>query len=222
MIGLVIFDCDGVLIDSELLSARVWTEELAGFGVTFDLDTFERHFLGRSFPKVVAALREHLGVDLPPDFEARFRARLIDLFAAELAPTPGVREMLDAIQVPYCVATSSTPSRADRSLRIAGLRERVGSRLFTASEVARGKPAPDLFLHAARGCGVDPAACLVIEDSAPGLAAGAAAGMRTLHFTGGSHMRGRASPEQGTLGSIGDWGALRDLLPQLFAVEGAA
>jgi len=184
---LVIFDCDGVLIDSEIISARMLIEELAQLGVQIDLDYVSRHFLGRSYPTVMAQIRREFGLDLPSAFEAQYRERLLDAFQRELHVMPGVTEVLDTLAVPFCVATSSSPRRAAMSLTLTGLRNRVGDRLFTASQVERGKPAPDLFLFAAASMGCDPARTLVIEDSRTGLRAGLAAGMQVWHFTGGSH-----------------------------------
>ena len=188
-IGLVIFDCDGVLIDSEHISARVLVELAAEVGVAFDAAYVRQHFLGRSFPTVARTIREEFATDLPADFEARYRARLLDRFETELRPTDGVLDVLRRLAVPACVATSSSPPRAARSLEIAGL-QGFFDHVFTASLVARGKPAPDLFLHAAAVLGADPARCLVVEDSRPGLLAARAAGMRVAGFTGGAHLRG--------------------------------
>ena len=191
MFDLCIFDCDGVLIDSEIISANMLIAELTALGVEIDLDYVARHFLGRSYPTVMKQIRLEFGLDLPDDFEARYRARLLAAFETDLRVMPGVAEVLDQIAVPWCVATSSSPPRANRSLEIVGLAERAQGRIFTASEVAQGKPAPDLFLHAARQMGVDPARCLVIEDSLTGIRAGLAAGMTVWRFTGASHLKGR-------------------------------
>lgn len=190
-VRLVIFDCDGVLIDSELISARMLVAELAQLGVTIDLDYVARHFLGRSYPVVMQQIRRDFHLDLPPDFEARYRERLLASFEAELRIMPGVLDVIGGLAVPMCVATSSSPQRAEMSLGIVGLGHLVGPHLFTATMVERGKPAPDLFLHAARAMGVQPCDCLVIEDSLNGLRAARAAGMQVWHFTGGSHLAGR-------------------------------
>lgn len=190
-VRLVIFDCDGVLIDSELISARMLVAELAQLGVTIDLDYVARHFLGRSYPVVMQQIRRDFHLDLPPDFEARYRERLLASFAAELRIMPGVLDVIGGLAVPMCVATSSSPQRAEMSLGIVGLGHLVGPHLFTATMVERGKPAPDLFLHAARAMGVQPCDCLVIEDSLNGLRAARAARMQVWHFTGGSHLAGR-------------------------------
>lgn len=191
MFDLVIFDCDGVLIDSEIISAQMLVEELAPLGVRIDLDYVARHFLGRSYPIVMKQIRYEFGLDLPESFETRYRARLLDRFESELRVMPGVTEVLDRLRVPWCVATSSSRPRAERSLEIAGLRGRVGQRLYTASQVAHGKPAPDLFNLAAHEMRADPERCLVIEDSLNGIRAGLAAGMQVWRFTGGSHLQGR-------------------------------
>jgi HAD superfamily hydrolase (TIGR01509 family) len=187
----VIFDCDGVLIDSEIISARMLIAALADRGVTIDLDYVAQHFLGRSYPTVMKAIRTEFGVDLPPDFEEDYRARLLAAFETGLKIMPGVREVLTGVGVPWCVATSSSRMRAERSLQIVGLAGLVGERLFTAGEVQHGKPAPDLFLHAAEELGAEPARCLVIEDSLNGIRAARAAGMAVWRFTGGTHLAGR-------------------------------
>lgn len=186
---LVIFDCDGVLIDSEVISARVLVELAAEAGIAFDAAHVREHFLGRSFPTVARSIRDSFGVPLPPDFEAAYRSRLLDRFETELRPTEGVLDLLARLSVPACVATSSSPQRAARSLAIAGL-DRFLPRVFTASLVPRGKPAPDLFLHAAAAMGARPDRCLVIEDSRPGILAARAAGMEVIFYAGGSHHRG--------------------------------
>lgn len=190
MADLIIFDCDGVLIDSEVISARMLIAELAGLGVKVDLPYVSRHFLGRSYPTVMATIRKDFGLDLPAGFEDAYRARLLKAFERELTVMPHVTEVIDRLQLQFCVATSSSPRRAELSLRLVGLADRVGARLFTSSMVERGKPAPDLFLHVAAAMAVDPARCLVIEDSLTGVRAGLAAGMQVWRFTGGSHFRG--------------------------------
>jgi len=215
---LVIFDCDGVLIDSEIISLSMLIHELALRGVQVDLDYVSRNFLGRSYPTVMQTIRDQFGLDLPPEFETHYRDRLMAAFEADLTVMPGVRAALDGLALPRCVATSSSPRRAEQSLRLTGLGDLVGPRLFTASMVTRGKPAPDLFLHAAARCGADPARCLVIEDSLTGIRAGLAAGMTVWRFTGGSHMAGRAltQPEDATPHLVfDDFSRFLDLHPDL-------
>ena len=188
--SLVIFDCDGVLIDSEIISARMLIEALATRGVQIDLPYVARHFLGRSYPVVMDQIRREFGLDLPPSFEDEYRDRLLEGFRAGLKIMPHVADVIEQLAVPYCVATSSSPRRAEMSLRLVGLWDLLEGRIFTASQVARGKPAPDLFLFAAHQMGYAPGACLVIEDSLTGVAAARAAEMEVWRFTGGSHMSG--------------------------------
>ena len=194
----VIFDCDGVLIDSEIISARMLIEALATRGVIIDLPYVARHFLGRSYPVVMAQIRAEFGLDLPPSFEDEYRDRLLEGFRAGLKIMPHVAEVIGALALPFCVATSSSPRRAEMSLRLVGLWDHLGGRIFTATQVAHGKPAPDLFLFAAAQMGFAPADCLVIEDSLTGVTAARAAGMEVWRFTGGSHMTGLDLPEPET------------------------
>lgn len=194
-IDLVIFDCDGVLIDSEIISAQMLIDELAGLGVHIDLAYVARHFLGRSYPTVMATIRKEFGLDLPPAFEDQYRRRLLAAFATGLTIMPHVREVLDSLTLPYCVATSSSPMRAKTSLEMVGLGHLTGEQLFTASMVAHGKPAPDLFLLCAERYGVAPQNCLVIEDSLNGVRAALAAGMPVWRFIGGSHLKDRVLDE---------------------------
>lgn len=188
-IDLVIFDCDGVIADSEVLSAQVLIDRLAGLGIAMTPAQVRRDFLGRSFPTVARTIRQDHGQSLPDDFEADYRARLLDRFTTDLRPTPGVMAVLDGLPVPCCIATSSSPPRVAHTLAVLGLDGRFAGRVFTASQVGRGKPAPDLFLLAAARMGAAPEATVVIEDSAPGIAAGLAAGMTVLHYAGGAHLR---------------------------------
>ncbi len=192
---LVIFDCDGVLIDSEIISARMLVAELSRLGLTIDLPYVERHFLGRSYPVVMETIRREFGVDLPADFEAQYREALLAAFRQGLRVVPHVHSVLEGIGVPFCVATSSSPRRVEMSLALAGLSGLVGERVFTSTLVARGKPAPDLFLFAANRMGARPDRTLVIEDSLTGIRAGLAAGMTVWRFVGGSHLGPGAAEE---------------------------
>ncbi|WP_434612699.1 HAD family hydrolase [Tabrizicola sp. M-4] len=218
--SLFIFDCDGVLIDSEVISARQLIEELKGYGVDMDMAFVSRHFLGRSYPVVLKEVRERWGVQLPDRFEADYRARLLAAFERDLKVMPGVVETIRALSIPYCLATSSSPERMRKSLEITGLSALFQGRAFTASEVARGKPAPDLFLHAAHRMGADPATCIVLEDSLNGIRAGLAAGMRVWRFTGGSHLKGLdLTPPEDAIpeASHDSFAAMRATHPDLFA-----
>ncbi|NJM82642.1 MAG: HAD family hydrolase [Tabrizicola sp.] len=213
---LVIFDCDGVLIDSELISARMLIEELGTLGVRIDLPYVAEHFLGRSYPVVMAQIRQEFGIALPPEFEDLYRARLLDAFRAELRIMPHVAPVIAGLSVPCCVATSSSRPRAELSLSLVGLGHLNGPRLFTSSMVQHGKPAPDLFLHAARAMGAEPARCLVIEDSLTGIRAARAAGMTVWRFTGGSHLRGAVTgPEDGAHGRFASFERFFQIDPDL-------
>lgn len=187
---LIIFDCDGVLIDSEIISANMLIEELRPYGVEIDRGFVMRHFLGRSYPTVLAEVRKTFGIALPDRFELDYRARLLKAFDAGLRVMPGAAETLADLTGRYCVATSSSAERARHSLQITGLSGLTEGRLFTASMVSAGKPAPDLFLRAAADMGADPSDCLVIEDSLNGIRAAHAAGMDVWRFVGGSHFTG--------------------------------
>lgn len=192
---LVIFDCDGVLIDSEIISARMLVAELAKLGVMIDLDYVARHFLGRSYPTVMQQIRREFGLSLPDSFEDAYREALLAAFRRDLKVVPHAPTVLAEIGVPFCVATSSSPRRAAISLGLVGLADLVGARLFTSTMVAKGKPAPDLFLLAAERMGADPARVLVIEDSLTGIRAGLAAGMTVWRFVGASHLGPETPPE---------------------------
>lgn len=186
-IDLVIFDCDGVLIDSELISTSVMVEMLRPLGIMLDQRHVLEHFVGHPYPIVAGKIAALHGAPLPAGFETSYRSALIGRFARELSAMPGIVAVLEALAVPYCTATSSAPERAHESLRIAGLAGHFGARVYTVSMVQRAKPAPDLFLLAAERMGVAPARCLVVEDSPLGITAARAAGMKVWLFTGGGH-----------------------------------
>jgi HAD superfamily hydrolase (TIGR01509 family) len=182
---LVILDCDGVLVDSERLAVRIDVEMLAELGWPLtESDVIER-FMGRSQADMVSQIEQHLGRPLPDDWEDSFVMRYRAAFEADLAPVDGVVEALDGIEAPTCVASSGTHERIQFTLGLTGLLERFDGRIFSASDVERGKPAPDLFLHAAKSMGADPARCAVVEDSPYGVEAARAAGMHAFGYAGG-------------------------------------
>jgi len=187
---LIIFDCDGVLIDSEVLSCRCLSEVLMGYGIRADAGEVLELFLGRS----VAAVTAHyagLGQAIPSRFPDDYAARVREVFSAALRPITGVHAVLDGLQAPSCVASSSDLARVSLSLALTGLAAHFGDHVFTAQMVRDGKPAPDLFLLAAERMGADPRRTLVIEDSVSGVLAGKAAGMTVWGFAGGSHYEAR-------------------------------
>lgn len=182
---LVIFDCDGVLVDSEPVSVRHDVELLAELGIPMpEAEVIER-FVGRSPEVMIAAIEDRLGHRLPAGWFEQARRRLRDAWASELTPVDGIREALEQITDPMCVASSSGHESLRYKLELTGLYERFAGRIFSAAEVANGKPAPDLFLYAAEQVGFPPADCVVVEDSRYGVAAARAAGMDVLAYAGG-------------------------------------
>jgi HAD superfamily hydrolase (TIGR01509 family) len=187
---LIIFDCDGVLVDSEVLSCRCLSEVLATCGIRLELAAALELFLGRS----TAAVLQHYdgqGQTLPDGFLTHLRSRVRQTFQSSLRPMPGVSSLLSGLQTPHCVATSSDLDRVSFSLALTGLASHFGDRLYTAQMVAHGKPAPDLFRYAAAKMQATPARTLVVEDSVSGVVAAKAAGMQVWGFVGGSHYESR-------------------------------
>jgi HAD superfamily hydrolase (TIGR01509 family) len=187
-INLIIFDCDGVLIDSETLSRQTLLLQLITLGVEVSNEYFETHFLGRSYEHVSTKILDDFGVMLPEQFREDYQQALIETFKAELQPTLELEQMLQQLNVLYCVATSSSPTRVAHALTVAGLMHFFEGRIFTCSEVKKGKPAPDIFLHAAAKMGFAAKDCLVIEDSAAGIQGALAANMRVVKYAGASHL----------------------------------
>jgi HAD superfamily hydrolase (TIGR01509 family) len=185
---LIIFDCDGVLIDSELLALRAVVACLAECGVAVSEDEILERYTGISTAEMVADLETRLGCALP-DFEHRERRRLSVFFAAELRAIEGIEIVLNSLSCAFCVASSGTPERLRLGLSCVGLYDRLQPHIYSATMVARGKPAPDIFLYAAGQMAVEPQRCVVIEDSLPGVAAAVAAKMTAIGFTGGAHCR---------------------------------
>lgn len=184
---LVIFDCDGVLVDSEPIAMAVWLEVIAQAGGAVDERLAYTRFLGRSLAHDIRVLREEFGVGITPAQLGAMQTGLHDRLRRELRPIPGVSEAIRRLDSRYCVASSSRMDRIRLSLSVTGLLEHFEPDIFSSSAVKNGKPAPDLFLHAASAMGVEPSACVVIEDSAAGILAAKRAGMPVLAFTGGSH-----------------------------------
>ena len=196
MSGLVIFDCDGVLVDSEPISLRCTTAALNRFGYPVDEDDVFDRFLGSSTASMVAAVEASLGRGLAPEALDDLRREILDAFGRELKAVPGVARAAERLDRPFCVASSSIPERIRYSLRITGLLPLFEPDIFSATMVVHGKPAPDLFLLAAKRMKAEPAQCIVVEDSIHGARAGQAAGMTVLGFIGGSHIRGHAARER--------------------------
>jgi HAD superfamily hydrolase (TIGR01509 family) len=181
----IIFDCDGVLVDSEPLSMRIDVEILAENGVVMGEDEAHRRFVGKTFAAMIAEVTREFGASFPPGASSDKDRRLLDLYERELKPVPGIAEALHAIAMaPYSVASNSPAQRVAEALRITGLTPHFGSRITTFEHVVNGKPEPDVFIEAARRVSADPAKCLVIEDSVTGVTAAKRAGCPVLGFTG--------------------------------------
>lgn len=187
-VDLVIFDCDGVLVDSEIISCALLSERLATVGVNISCDEVVTTFLGRDFSAVDQYVRQVTGVGVPDGFREDFQARTLAAFS-QLRAISGAAQALDRLTVPACVASSSDRRRVCNALQHTGLMERLTDRVWTIENVKRGKPAPDIFLAAAANMGVPAARALVIEDSVNGVLAAKAAGMRAWGFVGGTHYR---------------------------------
>ena len=186
---LVIFDCDGVLVDSEPISISVLVEALAAAGVAMSEAEAHERFLGRSLKSMSEILHDDYGLAVDAAFLETMRKALYARFRAELRPIDGVAETVDRLGIAHCVASSSQPERIRLSLSVTGLIGRFEPNIFSASMVTHGKPAPDLFLHASAAMGIAPGRCVVVEDSPAGIMAAKSAGMRVVAFTGGSHAR---------------------------------
>jgi HAD superfamily hydrolase (TIGR01509 family) len=190
----VIFDCDGVLVDSETIALARTREELAKLGLQLSDDEARDRFLGVSAQSVQGIAERDLGASLPPDFQRDLARAILADFEHELKGIEGIREALAHLGARVCVASSSAMERIRASLRIVGYARLFEPNVFSAAQVARGKPHPDLFLHAAARMNARPRDCLVIEDSVPGVVAAHRAGMMVFGFIGGTHIPG---PEHG-------------------------
>ena len=184
-ISLVIFDCDGVLVDTERIAVRIDVAVLAELGWKMSEAEVVERFMGKSDDEMTREIEAHTGRKLPESWEAPFRHLYREAFAAELQPVPGILEALDTITLPTCVASSGTHEKIRYTLGLTGLYDRFAGRIFSVDDVRRGKPAPDLFLHAASRMGAAPERCAVVEDSPYGVQAAWAAGMRAFGYAGG-------------------------------------
>jgi len=185
--SLVIFDCDGVLVDSEILSAEVEAEALSHLGVPVTSQDVMNRFLGLTQAELERKFEREYGIRLPPDHAQTTSQMLRKAYLTRLDPVPGVRKVIEELAVPFCVASNSPPSKLGLGLSVTNLFELVYPNIFCSKLVARGKPAPDLFLYAAKTMGADPARAVVVEDSVVGIKAAKAAGMLAIGFVGGLH-----------------------------------
>lgn len=210
----VIFDMDGCLVDSEPMALQILSEMMQAEGLAATPDDLRRRFLGVSIQAIVRDISAALGRDDLPGFARDFENRLLARYPAELRRMPGIEALLDdlaARDIAMAVATGSSVRRLGLTLEVAGLAGRFGDNVFSADQVRRGKPAPDLFLLAADRLGLPPAACAVMEDSPHGVTGARAAGMRAIGFTGGAHLDGMRDDHARRLRDAGAAAVLRDM-----------
>lgn len=188
-VDLIIFDCDGVLVDSEVISCRAHAEVLTRYGYPITSEQVFERFLGRSTRQAHIEVEAELGRSLPDEFRMQLQNELFESFATALEAVPHIYEALDAIAQPVCVASSGSQERMRVSLGRVGLYDKFAPNIFSATQVSNGKPAPDLFLFAARQMATPAERCVVVEDSVSGITGAVAAGMTVLGFHGGSHCR---------------------------------
>jgi HAD superfamily hydrolase (TIGR01509 family) len=186
-LDLVIFDCDGVLVDSEVISCRAHAEVLTRHGYPITPEQVLARFLGVSDREARLIIEKEIGRSLPDDLEAQVKAATLKFYAGDLQAIANVGDAIDAISFPKCVASSGTPEKIRHGLTCCGLYDQLAPHIFSATQVKRGKPAPDLFLFAAEQMKAAPERCVVIEDSIPGVTGARTAGMMVLGFHGGSH-----------------------------------
>jgi HAD superfamily hydrolase (TIGR01509 family) len=182
VIDLVIFDNDGVVVDSERLANRVLSALLTESGYPVTTEECIAAFMGGTLAGVRSLVSGASGIELPDDFDERYHRRLFASFGTDLRPVPGIESVLRSLSLPFCLASSGTLDRIERSLTVTGMRAHFGDRIFSAEQVAQGKPAPDLFVHTAAVMGASPERCLVIEDSPNGVTAARAAGMTVFGY----------------------------------------
>jgi HAD superfamily hydrolase (TIGR01509 family) len=214
----VIFDCNGVLVDSEQLATAIVSQEFMRAGFALTPDMVARHFTGRRQADMFAEVEAAAGRKLPPDFTATVASATLRRFRVELRATKHAAYALTWLRGPKCVASSSSIDRIRVSLETTDLIRFFEPNLFSAGDVRNGKPAPDLFLHAAGKMRIDPRECIVVEDSAVGVAAGAAAGMKVIGFVGGSHAGGQLANHlraAGAFAVISDMRALKSTVIDL-------
>src|SRR3978361_1623682 len=187
--SLVVFDCDGVLIDSEIVVCRLTSEELTRLGYKVSLEDVIDRFAGRPEREMIAEIETDWGREVPAEFFDRIRLRIDQAYASELRIMPEIAGVLDRIRIDICVASSSYPAKLALGLRSVGLYDRFAPNIISASFVQHGKPAPDIFIYASGWMHRTTQNCLVIEDSVHGVRAAVSAGMRVIGFVGGQHCR---------------------------------
>jgi HAD superfamily hydrolase (TIGR01509 family) len=215
---LVIFDCDGVLIDSEIVVARLEAEAMTGLGLPISVETVCARFAGTTTREVWETVERELGRPLPAGFLETHLAHVREVFARELKPVPGAHAMVEALDLPCCVASSTRLPALIDNLATCGLAHLFDGRIYSASQVKRAKPAPDILMYAASQMGADPTECLVIEDSVAGVTAARRAGMNVVGFVGGSHVTDGLGDRLRAAGAAAIFAKHTDL-PQILAAH---
>jgi HAD superfamily hydrolase (TIGR01509 family) len=179
---LVIFDCDGVLVDSELITNRIFAQMLNELGIPLALEDMFERFVGRSMGQCLEIVAQLLGRPVPQGFVEDFQKRSAAALKSELKAVPDIESVLASVGIPFCVASSGTHEKMRTTLGLTGLLPQFSGKMYSVTDVARSKPFPDVFLHAASQQGVSPSACAVIEDTPTGVRAGVAAGMTVFGY----------------------------------------
>jgi HAD superfamily hydrolase (TIGR01509 family) len=199
--GLIIFDCDGVLVDSEPIAHGLLAQMMTDLGYPMTMAESVEKFTGRSLAETLPLVEGLLGRGIPDQIGQHYSRLLLERLRRDLKPIAGVNEAVAMLNYPRCVASSSSLERIHLSLEVTGLASLFGSYIFSATQVTHGKPAPDLHLFAATRMAVAPENCVVIEDSALGVTAGRAAGMKVIGFTGAAHLMGDAARDLASAGA---------------------
>jgi HAD superfamily hydrolase (TIGR01509 family) len=208
---LVIFDCDGVLVDSEPVANRTLGQMLRELGLDLTQEQIFQNFVGYSLPHCMRVIERMLSRPPPENFLRDLHPRTFAAFKMELRAMPGIEEALDRLGLPFCVASSGDHEKMNTTLGITGLLPRFAGRIFSVTQVARGKPAPDVYVFAARQLGAKPSACVVVEDTPPGVQAGVAAGMTVFGFC--AHTPAEKLSAAGAHRTFDDLRALPEMVP---------
>jgi HAD superfamily hydrolase (TIGR01509 family) len=209
--GLIIFDCDGVLVDSEIIAHTLLAQMMTDLGHPMTTAEAVQKFAGRSLADTLSLIEAGLGRSIPDDLGQRYGRLLLQRLRHDLKPIAGVKAAVAALPYPRCVASSSSLERIRLSLEATGLASLFGANIFSATQVAHGKPAPDLYLFASRRMGIAPEYCMVVEDSALGVTAGGAAGMKVIGFTGAAHATPDAAQRLAAAGACSVISSMVDL-----------
>lgn len=214
---LIIFDCDGVLVDSEILTNTIFVNLLAEDGLLFSLDDFMKEFVGHTVIEAKRKMREQYKYQLTDEFVSKFYTAILKELALSLEPIQGIHEAIDKLNVPFCMASNGTPEKIEVMLKKTNLLDKFKGKMFPASLVANPKPAPDVYLLAAKTHNTPPANCLVIEDTSVGVTAAVSAGMTVFGFAAASNPK--LLKEAGAKLTFSNMAELDDLIKENFDVS---